>query len=134
MSLSRATLRGSAAKLTFNGGTFFSKDDIVTQFKIDWKEVLSSVYGRVDFAATGRMITVPFTLWGAYENLASLFPSWLLNPTIGSWVYGTSDLPLVVQGRNDDQLTIHNAQLTKMTDLFLGVNDTLFAQDRKSVV
>jgi hypothetical protein len=128
MSLDRATLRGSAAKITFNSGTFFTKDDIITRFKADWKDVVSSVHGTVDQFSADRTITVPFTLWGAYENLPTLFPAWLLNPNIGSWVYGTADLPLVVHGKNNDRLTIHNAQLTKMTDLFLGVNGTIFAQ------
>jgi hypothetical protein len=40
-----------------------------------------------------------------------------------------SDLPLVVTARNGDQVTVVNAQITKLANLYLGVDSDLFAAD-----
>jgi hypothetical protein len=54
----------------------------------------------------------------------------LMNPTVGASLYGTgSDLPLVVTARNGDQVTVVNAQITKLANLYLGVDSDLFAAD-----
>jgi hypothetical protein len=83
----------------------------------------------VDKVKTDLVIKISIRLWGAYENLSTIFPSSFLNPTTGASVFGTSDLPLVILARNGDQVTYPNARLTKMSDLRLGVDQDLFSAD-----
>jgi hypothetical protein len=59
--------------------------------------------------------------------LTTLFPASVLNPVVGTRIFGTTDLPLVIEGKNSDRITFKNAQLTKLADLFLGVDGTIFA-------
>jgi hypothetical protein len=108
----------------------FTRNDIQARIAAVWSAVQSSMYAEVDKVKTDLVIKVPMTLWGAWESLSVLFPSGLLNPVIGATVFGTgSDLPLVLTARNGDQLTIVNAQITKLANLYLGVDADLFAAD-----
>jgi hypothetical protein len=85
------------------------------------------MYGRVDKYVANRVIKIGLQLWGAYENLDLLFPSYIINPTIGASVFGTTDVPWTILARNGDQIVYKNAQITKMGDLFLGVDSELWA-------
>jgi len=132
MSISRSQLGRSPAIVTYNGGTFFTNADIVTKHAAKWKSVLASMYGEVDKAKYDLQITVPLKLWGAWENLSILFPAYAItsetgSSPIGSSIYGTgSDVPLVIQARNGDLFTYTNAAITKLPDLYLGVDEDLF--------
>jgi hypothetical protein len=128
MSVARSALVRGPANVTWNGITMWSQSDIHVPLEPVWNPVMTSMYSRVDRSRGDLVIRVGFRLWGAWENLSVLFPSSLLNPTIGASVYGTgSDLPLVLTARNGDQVTIVNAQLTKVADLFLGPDQDLFS-------
>ena len=131
MAVSRTNLIGGPAKVTWNSITMFSREDVGASFDAAWREVLSSAHGVVDRAVTDRVIKVNLRLWGAYENVATLFPSTLLNPTVGTRIYGTSDLPLVIHKKtgSNERLTIHNAQLTRLANLYLGVDNPVFGAD-----
>jgi hypothetical protein len=87
------------------------------------------MYGPVDKFSKDLVIKIPARLWGAYENVGTLFPSTVLNPTIGARVFGDSDVPLVINGRNGDRITYANVALTKLADLRLGVDENIFAAD-----
>ncbi len=117
MSITRANIKRGTAKVVWNSATFFSRDDIVVSHDPSWVDV-------VDF-----ICKIPMRLWGAWENLSVLFPSGVLTPTIGAGIFGSADLPLVITGRNGDILTYHNAQLTKLADLYLGVDAEIVAAD-----
>ncbi len=127
MSVDRTTLIGGPAKATWNGITMMTKSDIIPRLAPTLKAVETSFYGKVDKAVTNRVIKIPILLWGAYQDTSVLFPSSVLNPVIGTRIFGASDLPLVIQAKNGDQVTFHNAQITKLADLFLGVGNSIFA-------
>lgn len=130
MSISRALLLGGPAKVTFNSGTFHSREDIKPRFKRNWKEVNTSVFGVIDKSDTDRTIEVPVRLWGAYENLSTLFPTSYLAPTyIGTRVNGTSDLPLVIASTNTDIYTFPNAIISRLANLHLGVDSPVYSAD-----
>lgn len=115
------------ALVTFDSATFFTRDDIVPRHAPVWNPVPTSMYGEVDKYKRDLVIKIPLQLWGAWENMDKLFPSSYLNPVVGSSVFTTSDKALVVHARNSDKITYHNARITKVADLFLGVDSDLFA-------
>lgn len=129
MSIQRSTILRGTGKVTWNGATFFGRDDIVARHNPEWTRVGSSVHGTIDRGRKDFICTIPLRLWGAWENLSVLFPSAVLTPTPGTGIFGTSDLPLVIHGRNQDIITYHNAQLTKLADLYLGIDEGIFAAD-----
>src|SRR5262245_14124257 len=131
MSVSRANLIGGPAKVTWNSITMFSREDIGASFDATWAELLTSAHGVIDRVVTDRMIKVNLRLWGAYENISVLFPTTLLNPTVGTRIYGTSDLALVIHKKtgSNERITIHNTQLTRLANLYLGVDNPVFAAD-----
>lgn len=90
---------------------------------------MTSMYGPVDETKSDLAIRFPMRLWGAWENLSVLFPSALLNPNVGASLYGTSDTAMTVLAKNGDQIVYANVQITKLIDLYLGVDSELFAAD-----
>jgi len=129
MSLSRSLLDGSPAKATFGGVSFYTRDEINTPLAPEWDDVVTSLYGAIDKAPRDFLIEVPLRLWGAWENLSTLFPAGVLNPVIGALLQDTSDSALVIHGRNQDRITFHNAIITRLADLYLGIDAEIFAAD-----
>jgi hypothetical protein len=123
----RTALTRGPAIVGWNGATLFTRDDIVPRLNPEWKGVEASMYGRVDKYVSDRMYKVSLPLWGSFDYISKLFPSAVLNPTIGASVFGSSDLPLTLTARNGDKLTFTNAALTKLANLQLGVDAELFS-------
>jgi hypothetical protein len=127
MAITRASLGRGPAIVTWNGATFYTRADFLPKHSPVWKPVGCSLHGQIDKYQEDFLIKIPLMIFGQWQNLSTLFPSSLLNPTVGTNIFGTTDLPLVILARNNDQITYANAQLTKLTDLYLGVNSELFA-------
>lgn len=96
-------------------------------------EQRSSMYGRVTKTRGGRIIEINLPLFGLWRDLATLFPSALLNPTIGSRLFGTSDLPMVILAKNGDKLTIANVRMVGLANLELAANKPCFAAAAKFI-
>lgn len=122
-------MKSGPAKVTWNSGNFYAREDFAVRHAPTLAEVPSSLHGVVDTVPTDLIITIPMRLFGAWEELDKLFPTTFKTPTIGSRVFGTTDLPLVIHATNQDRRTYHNARLTQMPNLFLGVNASMFAAD-----
>lgn len=129
MSLNRNQLGRGPAVVTYNSVKFFSRDDINVRHAQVWRPVLTSMYGEVDKTKHDLAIRFPMRLWGAWENLSTIFPSYAMNPNAGTSVFGASDVTLTVLAKNGDQIVYANAQITKLSDLYLGVDSELFAAD-----
>jgi len=129
MAISRTNLGRGPAIVTFGGATLFTRSDINLRHTPMWNPVETSMYGMVDKFKRDLTIRIPLTLWGSWENLGVLFPSYAMSPQAGTSVFGTSDSPLVVLGRNGDQITYANAQITKLGNLYLGVDNELWAAE-----
>lgn len=128
MAILRSNLPGSgSAKITWNGGEFWARDNIAISLAMNLAEQRSSMYGRVAKTRGGRSLEINIPLFALWENLSLLFPSTILNPTIGSRMFGTSDLPMVLLCPNGDKLTIHNVRLTGLSSLTLAANATVFS-------
>lgn len=115
---------------TWNSGNFrFGDGGIKAKFVKKYREVSAEEFGRFDSVQTGRMIQVTGKLWSGYENLALVIPSAATSPTIGSKLFGTSGLALVVNGQDGSRLTVLNAQITKLANLTLSVDKELWSGD-----
>jgi hypothetical protein len=126
----RASLGRGPAQVTFNGVTFFTRDDISAKMTPTWKPVVASMYGQVDSVISDRVYKVPLRLWGAWENLTTLFPAAVMTPVIGASVFSsTTDATLTIWARNGDKLVYTSAAITKVANLYLGVDSDLFAAD-----
>jgi len=125
----RANLGRGPAQITFNSLTFYTAGDITVRLSPAWKAITTSMYGEVDKAITDRVYKVGMRLWGAWENLTTIFPSAVLTPVIGASLYGASDATLTIWGRNQDKLVFTNAAITKVANLQLGVDQDLFSAD-----
>lgn len=127
-SISRSNLPGSGApKITFNSVTLWTRDDVVIPLKQNLVQQVSSMYGRHIHTRGPRKIEFTIPIYGFWTNLATLFPSALLNFQHGARLFGTSDLPFVLLARNGDKLTIHNVRLTGISNLKLAANQQIFA-------
>ncbi|HEV2329248.1 MAG TPA: hypothetical protein VGY56_10710 [Verrucomicrobiae bacterium] len=115
--------------LTWNSGTFRAASDIVAEFKKDLRDIESLEFGKIDSVQTARMIVVKCRLFSTWTNLSLLFPSAALSPAIGTALYGASNLALIVNGADGSKLTVVNAQVTKLANLFLGVSKDIFPAD-----
>lgn len=129
MALDRSILTRGPAIVSYGGETFYTNADILSRFGPVWNPVNTSMYGQVDKFIKDRVYKLPLRLWGAWENLSMLFPSYAMNPQAGASVFGTTATPLVILARNGDQITYHNAQITRLANLHLGVDADLFAAD-----
>jgi hypothetical protein len=129
MALDRTKLVRGPAIVTYGGDTLYTNADILSRFGPVWNPVNTSMYGQVDKFIKDRVYKISLRLWGAWENLSVLFPSYALAPQAGNSIFGTSATPLVITARNGDQITYKNAQITKMANLYLGVDSDLFAAD-----
>lgn len=128
MSVTRTSLIGGPAKVTWNSATFMTREDIVVDLSPERGEVISQLHGPIDRYATDRIFRIPLLLWGGWENVSTLFPSALLDPTVGTRLLaGATDLPLVILGRNGDQITFHNATITRLANLYLGADSPIWA-------
>jgi hypothetical protein len=129
MALDKTLLNRGPAVVTYGGNAFYTNADILTRFGPVWNPVNTSMYGQVDKVLADRVYKVPLRLWGAWENLSVLFPAYAMAPQVGASIFGTTATPLVILARNGDQITYTNAQITKLTNLFLGADADLFAAD-----
>ncbi len=129
MALDRTKLTRGPAIVTYGGDTFYTNADILSRFGPVWNPVNTSMYGQVDKFIQDRVYRVTLRLWGAWENLSVLFPNYALAPQAGTSIFGSTAAPLVILARNGDQITYRNAQITRLANLYLGVDSDLFAAD-----
>jgi hypothetical protein len=129
MALDKSLLARGPAVVTYSGHNFYTNADVLSRFGPVWNPVNTSLYGQVDKFISDRVYQVPLQLWGAWENLSTLFPGYAMSPQLGASIFGTTATPLVILARNGDQITYANAQITKLANLFLGADSDLFAAD-----
>lgn len=136
MGIQRSLLIGGPANVTYNSATFHSKEDIRPKPTVDWVPVTTSLFGPVDKVSKDRRIEIPVRLWGAWENLTTLFPAAFIGSGVyaGYRIFGTADKALVLSSpvtspSNTNILTFPNAAVTKMANLHLGVDASIYSAD-----
>ena len=125
MSIDRATIIRGPAKVTFGGQTFWSKGDITLKPTVSRFEVETSRFGRVDERFSDKSIVVSFEPSGRFTTdlAAVLWPYFATD--IGSSIYGATDSPLLINTVSGRQITVHNAAVSSMPDVNLGVGATI---------
>ena len=127
MSILRSQLGRSPAIVQVQGATLFTRSDIVVPHDPKWTEIGSSMFGVDDRFKADLVIKIPLTLYGNWDALPVLFPAYAMNPIPGTSIFGGADTPLTLQGRNGDHIIYTNAQITKLGDLYLGVDEELWS-------
>ena len=127
MSVNRSTILRSSAKFTFGGGTFYPESAIDIDYAPEFDNVMAWAYGRIDESKKDFKIPFKTTLWGGVENLSILFPAAAMTPVPGTSL--CSDSPLVVHAKNGDRITFHNAFISRLANLYLGIDKNYFAAE-----
>lgn len=129
--ITRASLTRGRGYAIYGGANLFMREKIDLKFAPAWNPVNTSMFGDVDDWKGDDVQKITIKLWGAWENLGILFPSYILNPVIGGSIFGSAgpDVPLHIQGDNGDYITYPNAAVTKVADLYLGVDEDIWSAD-----
>jgi len=134
ISLSRANLPGSGApKITYKGATFWTRADLIIPLKQALKQQVSSMYGTQTFTREGRKIEFEIPIYGFWNSLPVLFPSYLLAGIHGARIFGTTDTPMSIIARNGDGINFVNVQLVAIANLKLKANEQIFSGMAKFV-
>jgi hypothetical protein len=127
MSILRSQLGRSPAIIQTQGRTLFTRSEVIVPHDPKWVDIQSSMFGLDDRFKADLVIKIPLMLYGTWDNLDILFPTYAMNPIPGTSIYGNADVPWVFQGRNNDRISYTNAAITKLGDLYLGVDEELWA-------
>lgn len=127
-SIDRLVVSRGPAMITYRGGVFFTKDDLVVDLTKDTKEIPSSAFGKLTDINLGVKASCKFTPVGEFEHLSVLWPYAAAYP--GTSIFGDADYPLLIQPLDDGQrqVTFHAAGINKMADLNFTAKDTLIGE------
>jgi hypothetical protein len=134
MGFDRTNLTLGPAKLTFNGGTFFSKEPIDAINAYETIDIATDAHGKVDERRIETASVIPLTPEGAWTAAAraALWP--YANTVPGALIHPVPDLPLVIHSRNNDRHTYKSGAVTRMPDIFLSATKTIIGQVEFSLV
>jgi hypothetical protein len=127
--IDRLVVSRGPALVTFGGGSFFSKEDIVVDLSKDTKEIPSSAFGPLTEIVTGRKASTKFTPVGEFEHLDVLWTPFA-DMVPGTSLFGAADSPLVIKPLDPDQkmVTFHAAAVMKPPGLVFTTQDTLIGE------
>lgn len=124
-SIDRNTIITGPALVTFGGQTFWSKGDVTLEPNNAKFDVTTSRFGKVDSRYQDKRIDVTFEPDGRFTAALALVLWPYASADIGASIYGATDSALVVHGRDGVKITVHNAALTEMPSIRLGVSQTI---------
>jgi hypothetical protein len=124
MAIARASIIAGPAQVTFNGQTLFSKEDIKVSTKVQTFDVKTA--GRPSMKREDNVqVEITFTPNGVWAPVIAL-----INPyasmVIGTDIFGSADVPLVIHSVDGFTYTYSAAALTKLPDIYLSGGKTLF--------
>jgi hypothetical protein len=125
MTIDRTTIISGPAQVSYGGQTFYSKGDIAVTFPVAFTEIMTSAFGRLDQRARDRRVVVSFEPDGRMTTaLAAVLWPYAATAT-GASIYGASDAPLVIYGRDGIKLTLPAAAVTQMPVLRFAAGQTM---------
>lgn len=121
----QSILRGPGL-ITRNSVDWYCKDpfEVIAELKV--VPIVNTIHGEVDNRVDDAIIRAPFTPAGEVENLSALYPH--QNPVVGASLFGSTDVATDFHSVAGTKVTVHNTQITKMPDLILSANKTVFGQ------
>lgn len=119
--IDRTVISRGPAVVKFNGGTFFSKDDITLDWGITNQNVASSAYGPILPWRQRVKPQLKMNLVGEVESLPVLFPHASLKP--GTSIFTAADLPLQICpiDTTQEKTTFNAAAVLDQPALTLGI-------------
>ena len=134
MAINRTTILRGPGTVIYNTGndaqTIFDASGITADVESSTQEIPSSVSGTIDTIKTDQVGTVKFTPCGQLSDdlLALLYPEAYTSPAIGTAVFPSSDVQLVVHSVGGTKVKFVNAALTQMPPLLLSPVKTAFGE------
>lgn len=131
--LDRTTVLRGPAFIVRDSVTFHAQAAITAEPNLTRFQIETSRSGKVDERALDATWPVKFTPTGEISSgiLSALFPAGYLNPVIGSSIFPSTDKTLVVTGithATGNVFTLKSTALTRMPNLVLAANKTLFGE------
>lgn len=132
--IDRLIVSRGPALVTFRGGSFLSREDIVVELKHATSEIPSDAFGKLTDVQLGVKATTKFRPVGEFEHLGVLWPYAATVP--GTSIFGDADYPLVIKPLDADQdmFTFHAGAVSKMPDLNFTAKDTIIGDVEFSMI
>lgn len=127
MAISRVSLVRGPSKNTFNGGTFFSKDDFEIKVTKETFNVEDSAHGKVDERAIEIFEEASITPDGRWTNaILNSCINPFANMLPGVSLLTSTDKPFVASGSDGEIHQMNAACVTKIPEIHLSAKKTLF--------
>jgi hypothetical protein len=126
MATTRANLITGPARIERNSKTCHTTGDVEVREVIDLFAINVDGYGTIDQRATDATVTVRFTPDGRLttatgsDTVSLLFP--YLNPSIGSDIFSSSDVPLTIHDSNSHLHTVVASACTQQPQITLSAS------------
>lgn len=128
MTIARSSILKGPGFITFAGATFGDQDGIDCSLDVSRQDVNVSVFGSVDSRVGNVKLKTSFKPVGGFSDIIAAFWNAYMTPNIGGSIFGASDAPLVIQGKNGQKVTISNAACTRPPDMILSARKMAFGQ------
>lgn len=110
-------------KVIYNSGTaHWSAADITAEIIADMADVDSDQHSEGTKTVRDMMVKVKYRPQSLWALLDLFYASGFVNPTKGGRLIGATAKPLVIHGEDSSLFTIHNAALTGLPSIKLGVD------------
>jgi hypothetical protein len=122
--IARATIIQGPCLITYASSTFWSKGDVVLKPIFEKFDIETSSWGKVDTRIKNKRYEIAFEPDGRVTAalIAILWPYG--DSAVGTSIFQAADRPLVIHGRDGTKITLHNAALTEMPAIRMGVGVT----------
>ena len=126
--IARASIIQGPCQITYDGSTFWSKGDVTLKPVFERFDVATSAFGKVDSRIKSKRYELSFEPDGRVTSalIAVLWPYGA--SATGLSIFGATDRPLVIYGRDGVKVTLVNAALTQMPSIRMGVGVTFAGQ------
>ena len=123
--INRTTIISGPCLIIYAASTFLSKGDVVLKPVFDKFDIETAAFGKVDTRVKNKKYTVSFEPDGRMTSalIAVLWPYGA--SATGLSIFGSTDRPLVIHGRDGVKVTLFNAAITKMPSIRMGVGVTM---------
>jgi len=122
--IDRTTIITGPALVTYGGQSFWSKGDVILKPVNKRFAIETAHFGKVDERFSDRRIEISFEPSGRFTAALALVLWPYAATPVGTSLFGATDDALVVWGRDGVKITVHNAALTQMPSIRLGVDKT----------
>jgi hypothetical protein len=124
-------VRGSASLAIGAVANLFSQEPVSAGFEMTTSEKTNDAYGKLDEVLRDCIGKITWRPDGtATANiLEALFPSAFATPSIGTSLFGSTDVATVVHSLAGTKVTFHSTAVTRMPSLRLNTQETAFSGD-----